>query len=431
MDWIDSGFITGAADESAGSNRPQKPVWTVTALNTYVSGLLDKDVRLRSIDVSGEISGFKCYNKSGHLYFSVKDESSAVPCVMFRSSAERLRFAPKDGMSVVLHGSPSLYTRDGKFQFYVTSMHEAGEGELFRRFLELKSKLEAEGLFSRKRTLPFMPKCIGIVTSESGAALHDIITVARRRFPLMNFIFAHANVQGKDAPQSLIAALRLLNETKKPDVIIIGRGGGSFEDLNCFNDEGLARAIYSSEIPVVSAVGHEIDYTIADFAADCRAATPSAAAEICVPEFDSLKNMLLRQRETMHKASDDMLTAAKMRIDACLKSRTLTSPLRVTELKRRSVQEKTDLLRRIVSGIVNNAGMRIDSAAQRLSSLNPNGILRRGYAILNDADGKTVDSIKNVRIGQELTVALFGGVLKVAVTGIQPVLNEKHTTENG
>lgn len=279
MDWIDSGFITGAADESAGSNRPQKPVWTVTALNTYVSGLLDKDVRLRSIDVSGEISGFKCYNKSGHLYFSVKDESSAVPCVMFRSSAERLRFAPKDGMSVVLHGSPSLYTRDGKFQFYVTSMHEAGEGELFRRFLELKSKLEAEGLFSRKRTLPFMPKCIGIITSESGAALHDIITVARRRFPLMNFIFAHANVQGKDAPQSLIAALRLLNETKKPDVIIIGRGGGSFEDLNCFNDEGLARAIYSSEIPVVSAVGHEIDYTIADFVADCRAATPSAAAK--------------------------------------------------------------------------------------------------------------------------------------------------------
>lgn len=214
MDWIDSGFITGAADESAGSNRPQKPVWTVTALNTYVSGLLDKDVRLRSIDVSGEISGFKCYNKSGHLYFSVKDESSAVPCVMFRSSAERLRFVPKDGMSVVLHGSPSLYTRDGKFQFYVTSMHEAGEGELFRRFLELKSKLEAEGLFSRKRTLPFMPKCIGIITSESGAALHDIITVARRRFPLMNFIFARANVQGKDAPQSLIAALRLLNETK-------------------------------------------------------------------------------------------------------------------------------------------------------------------------------------------------------------------------
>jgi hypothetical protein len=181
----------------------------------------------------------------------------------------------------------------------------------------------------------------------------------------------------------------------------------------------------------VSAVGHEIDYTIADFVADCRAATPSAAAEICVPEFDSLKNMLLRQRETMHEAAEDVLTAAKMRIDACRKSRALTSPLRVTELKRRSVQEKTDLLRRIVSGIVNNAGMRIDSAAQRLSSLNPNGILRRGYAILNDADGKTVDSIKNVRIGQELTVALFGGVLKVAVTGIQPVLNEKHTTENG
>ena len=163
--------------------------------------------------------------------------------------------------------------------------------------------------------------------------------------------------------------------------------------MNCFNDEGLARAIYSSEIPVVSAVGHEIDYTIADFVADCRAATPSAAAEICVPEFDSLKNMLLRQRETMHKASDDMLTAAKMRIDSCLKSSALISPLRVTELKRRSVQEKTDLLRRIVSGIVNNAGMRIDSAAQRLSSLNPNGILRRGYAILNDADGKTVDGI--------------------------------------
>lgn len=429
MDWLDGGFATDSADGFFAPKRSQKPIWTVTALNTYVGSLLEKDVRLRSIDVSGEISGLKSYNKSGHLYFSVKDENSAVSCVMFRSSAEKLKFTPRDGMSVVLHGSPSLYARDGRFQFYVTSMHEAGEGEMFRRFLELKAKLEAEGLFSRKRSLPFLPKCIGIVTSESGAALHDIITVARRRFPTMNFLFAHANVQGKDAPQSLIAALRLLNETGIPDVIIIGRGGGSFEDLNCFNDEALAREIYASAIPVVSAVGHEVDYTIADFAADCRAATPSAAAEICVPEFEALQNMLAHQRELLRDAAEGALAASKLRVEACTKNPVLTSPLNVTAQKRRAVQDNLKLLHRIASGIVNNAEMRIDSAAQRLSALNPRGILKRGYAILHDSDGTPVDNIENVRMGQELIVELYGGYVRVSVTGVQPTPTEAHGTE--
>ena len=413
MDWIDSGFITGAADESAGSNRPQKPVWTVTALNTYVSGLLDKDVRLRSIDVSGEISGFKCYNKSGHLYFSVKDESSAVPCVMFRSSAERLRFAPKDGMSVVLHGSPSLYTRDGKFQFYVTSMHEAGEGELFRRFLELKSKLEAEGLFSRKRTLPFMPKCIGIITSESGAALHDIITVARRRFPLMNFIFAHANVQGKDAPQSLIAALRLLNETKKPDVIIIGRGGGSFEDLNCFNDEGLARAIYSSEIPVVSAVGHEIDYTIADFVADLRAPTPSAAAEIAVPSMIELRNRINTDKNRISQNIVKRIESCKLLLKR-FKMRTPKDRIDDYYLKIDSLVKSMD---NCIKMKTMSLRRQLAEQAAKLDALSPLQTLSRGYSIPTKEDGTVIRSANDMEKGMEFTLRMKDGQTNCVVKG--------------
>ena len=416
MDWIDSGFITGAADESAGSNRPQKPVWTVTALNTYVSGLLDKDVRLRSIDVSGEISGFKCYNKSGHLYFSVKDESSAVPCVMFRSSAERLRFAPKDGMSVVLHGSPSLYTRDGKFQFYVTSMHEAGEGELFRRFLELKSKLEAEGLFSRKRTLPFMPKCIGIITSESGAALHDIITVARRRFPLMNFTFAHANVQGKDAPQSLIAALRLLNETKKPDVIIIGRGGGSIEDLWAFNDENLAYAIYNCKIPVISAVGHETDFTICDFVSDLRAPTPSAAAELAVPDTAELVDYYKSQKQYVSSMATlklrqeyNALTELKTRLSVVSPQQRIFEYEKTLELCKTKIQH-------FVQETINKKAADITKTAAKLEGLNPVKILSRGYSIA-EKDGKTVNSAKMLKSGDEFTLRFSDGEIKAKATG--------------
>ena len=407
-----------------------KNTYSVGQVNRYIKNMFTQDYLLQKIYVKGEVSNCK-YHTSGHIYFSLKDETGTLNCVMFAGHRRGLAFAMKNGDKVIVGGSVDVYERDGRYQMYAKEITLEGAGTLYERYLALKQELEDMGMFAQeyKQPIPRFIRRLGVVTAPTGAAVQDIRNISYRRNPYLQIILYPALVQGAGAAESIVKGIQMLDKTDV-DVIIVGGGGGSIEDLWAFNEEIVARAIFECSTPIISAVGHETDFTIADFVADCRAATPSAAAEICVPEFDSLKNMLLRQRETMHKAAEDVLTAAKMRIDACLKSRALTSPLRVTELKRRSVQEKTDLLRRIVSGIVNNAGMRIDSAAQRLSSLNPNGILRRGYAILNDADGKTVDSIKNVRIGQELTVALFGGVLKVAVTGIQPVLNEKHTTEN-
>ncbi|MBR5947942.1 MAG: exodeoxyribonuclease VII large subunit, partial [Clostridia bacterium] len=248
-------------------------VFSVSNLNEYVCRLLENDIRLRSLKVSGELTGFKRHS-SGHLYFSLKDENALIRCVMFRSNALKLSFEPKDGMQVVLSGSVSLYVKDGQYQFYATGMRPSGEGELYKQFLELRDKLSAEGLFDRKRPIPFLPRCVGVATSETGAAFHDIRSVISRRFPTMRILLAPVQVQGMGAAQTIIDGISLLNEVDEVDVIIVGRGGGSYEDLSCFNDEALAMAVFMSKKPVISAVGHEIDFTICDFVSDLRAPTP-------------------------------------------------------------------------------------------------------------------------------------------------------------
>ena len=262
---------------------------SVSALNAYIKQMMELDDFLSGVAVCGEISNFK-RNSSGHLYFSLKDDNAAVSAVMFRSAAARLSFLPADGMKVTVYGRVSLYEKSGQYQIYVQTMRADGEGELTRAYEALKMKLSAEGLFSqeRKKVLPKMPRRIGIITSPTGAAIRDMLNVTARRYPLADIIVFPSAVQGAEAPSQLRMGIELLNHLKSADVIIIGRGGGSIEDLWAFNDEALVRAVAESDIPVISAVGHETDFTLCDFAADCRAPTPSAAAELAVPDISSL-----------------------------------------------------------------------------------------------------------------------------------------------
>ena len=389
-------------------------VYTVSLLNEYVNTLLKNDVRLRSIKVSGEISGFKIPS-SGHLYFSLKDENALVRCVMFRSYAQGLSFLPENGMKVVLTGSISIYVKDGQYQFYATGMKKAGEGELYREFLELKEKLEKEGLFARKRPIPKLPKCVGIVTSRTGAAVHDMITVAKRRFPMMDIIIADASVQGANAPKALIEALALLNETGRPDVIIIGRGGGSYEDLSCFNDEALARAIYASRIPVVSAVGHETDYTIADFAADMRAATPSAAAETVVPVYNELAERIVILRAALDKSMMNALDSAKKRLSVQKNASVFANPAGISENKRQHLNFIRLNLDNSAGEAIASAYAALDAVHQSLEAMNPRNVLKRGYAIVRGIDGDYIKSAADTLPGQKLNITVADGDFDAAV----------------
>ena len=292
-------------------------VLTVTQLNEYVAGLLQRDVLLRSLSVRGEVSGLKRHS-SGHVYFTLKDGGALVRCVMFRQDAMQCGVAFSDGMEIVAQGHAALYARDGQYQFYVKTVTGEGEGELYRRFLMMKTRLQARGWFdeAHKKPIPALPHCVGIVTSQSGAAVRDVISVARRRFPAMNLLLCPVAVQGMGAAEEIAAGIRLMNRLKRADVLIVGRGGGSLEDLWAFNEETVAEAIYESEIPIVSAVGHETDFSIADFVADLRAPTPSAAAELCVPEYDMLLSTLDGMRETLLCAARTGLLRRRERVNA-------------------------------------------------------------------------------------------------------------------
>ena len=391
---------------------------TVAQLNNYAKNLLENDARLHSVRVRGELTGFKRHS-SGHLYFSLKDESALIRCVMFRSSAASVRFSPQDGMKVVLSGSVSLYVKDGQYQFYANTMRQEGEGDLYQQFLELQKKLEAEGLFARKRPIPFLPACVGVVTSETGAALHDIVTVIRRRFPTMNILFAPAQVQGETAPATIIDAIRLLNESGRPDVLIVGRGGGSYEDLSCFNDEGVARAIYGSRIPVVSAVGHEVDYTIADFVADLRAPTPSAAAELCVPELEGLTYDIETRRERIDDIIKNAVASAKKQVQLLAGSAALSKPATLVEQKRAKLQKAADSLRTAVDSAMAANYARVDTLSEKLDALNPFAVLRRGYAIVTDEAAQPVMSAENAFPGQKLSIRFRDGMVAATADSVE------------
>ena len=392
---------------------------SVSAVNGYIKEMLERDDVLSAIAISGEISNFK-RNSSGHLYFSLKDEGATISAVMFRGDASRLSFLPADGMKVVVYGRISLYEKSGQYQVYIRTMISDGAGELSRAYEALKRKLEAEGLFApeRKKKLPKLPRRIGIVTSPTGAAIRDMINVTGRRYPLADLVIFPAAVQGVEAPPQLRAGVEYFNAMASVDVIIIGRGGGSIEDLWAFNDEALARAVAASEIPIISAVGHETDFTLCDFVADCRAPTPSAAAEIAVPDARAIFAYTEQSEERMTRAMLSRLTRCNEDVLNMEKIISLNSPSAVLARHALALQ---------------NLGVRIDSAMQRrlsasgsalaevsakLSGLNPLGVLSRGYSVLRGDDGRIKASVDSLTLGERVSIVMSDGVADATVSGI-------------
>lgn len=392
---------------------------SVSELNEYARKLLAGDPLLRGLEVTGEISGYK-HHYSGHRYFSLKDEAARVQCVMFRQNALGLDFEPADGLRVTVRASASIYPRDGSFQLYVNAMRKAGQGDLYARFEALKRKLQAEGLFdpARKREIPRMPRVIGVATSQTGAAIRDIIQVARRRNPNIGIRVAPCAVQGEGAAQEIVRAIERLNENGESDVILVGRGGGSIEDLWAFNEEIVARAIAASRIPVVSCVGHEVDFTIADFVADLRAPTPSAAAELAVPELAALRqdfdHLLTRLSASLQSAQ----RVRRLRLEKLTQSQALTRPGQALIEPRRLLLDQ--LNRRMTPAmplILQKSRHRLDALAASLRALDPRAVLERGYAIVRQQSG-IVPGASAVEVSVPLHIEFADGTVSANVTNI-------------
>lgn len=391
-------------------------VITVTALNRYVKTLLERDPVLTDIALRGEISNFKNHFKTGHLYFSLKDEQCAVNAVMFRSDAQNLRFSPQDGMRVVVRCRISLYERSGAFQVYVEDMFPDGIGAMQMAFEQLKEKLAAEGLFDpqHKLMLPAMPRCVGLVTSKTGAAIQDIFNVTRRRCPMAHLLLCPVNVQGQEAAPDIVRAIRTLDASGRVDVIIVARGGGSREDLWVFNDERIARAAYACKTPIVSAIGHEIDFSILDFVADLRAPTPSAAAELVMPDMAAEYAALCRRYDDVRKQMQNKFNLCYNRYDRLagapqlLAARTRPAALGV------QLQQDLRALQRTIDGQQRQRGLRLIHAAQLAQSLNPYGVLSRGYGIVRK-DGEVLKSCRAARPGDGVEVELVDGMLQCRV----------------
>ena len=400
--------------------QPDRNILTVTQVNQYLKAKLDGDRLLSAVAVRGEISNYKCY-PSGHHYFSLKDGEGALRCVLFRSSAQRLRFRPENGMKVIARGRITVFPRDGQYQLYTDGLIPDGIGELYVAFEQLKAKLQQEGLFdpAHKKPLPPYPERIALITSSAGAAVHDMIRILKARWPAAEVLLLPVRVQGAQAPAELVGALNYANRHRLADLIIIGRGGGSMEDLWAFNDENLARAIYCSELPVISAVGHEPDVTIADFVADVRAATPSNAAELAVPDRRELAGQLGRQAARMRRAMTARLEEERGRLDRCAASRALTDPLASLRDKRVLLDwQQSRLTSRMQSELQARRGA-LAALAASLDALSPLKVLGRGYALARDEGGHVVSSVSQVRAGQPISLRLTDGTLDCTVMGLQ------------
>ena len=387
---------------------------TVTQLNTYLKARLEEDPRLASVFVVGEISNFTNHYRSGHLYFSLKDERSVLRCVMFARSAARLRFAPDDGMRVLARGRISLYEASGQYQLYVEDLQPDGLGALSLAYEQLKARLEKEGLFApeRKQTLPRFPQRIGVITSPTGAAVHDILTILGRRWPLAEIVFSGVQVQGEGAAEQIARAVRRMNELNAADVLIVGRGGGSLEDLWAFNEEIVARAVASSRIPVISAVGHETDFTICDFAADLRAPTPSAAAELAAPDAMELMTSLRYQRERLLSLITAKTASLEQRLDMLSSSRTLRDPLRMATVRREKLDQLHDRLAAAAVRSLSERQNSLGALAGKLQALSPLSVLARGYAIA-EKDGPKgrvpVSSVGRLACGERFFLRFADG----------------------
>lgn len=404
-----------------------KQVYTVHELTAVIKHRLTTDPRLTGTAVTGEISNFKHY-PSGHMYFTLKDDRSRLRCVMFRRENLRLRFRPEDGQAVIAHGDVSVYEASGEYQLYVRELMPAGHGELALAFEQLKAKLAAEGLFdeSRKRPLPTLPRRIGVITSLKGAALRDIISVTRRRFPNMPILVASAVVQGEEGPESVVRAIELMNDHAGVDVLIVGRGGGSLEDLWTFNDERVARAIAASHIPVISAVGHETDFTIADFVADKRAPTPSAAAEMAVPDERALVAYLQGQYDRLLAGVSRRIEQGRTRLRLLESRPVLARPSELLRERRQRVDEAEQEARRLVADSVEHRARSLAAAVGKLDALSPLATLARGYAVVRQADtGHVVRRGGDVKAGERLLVRLYDAELSTTVAEVVPLKEDK------
>lgn len=386
-------------------------VLSVSQLNRYIKMNFDADENLANIFISGEISNFTNHYRTGHLYFTLKDDSAAVRAVMFNSSAKRLKFMPEDGMKVIARGRVSVYEASGQYQLYVDDMQPDGVGALNLAYEQLKEKLQKEGLFSElhKKPLPPYPEKVGVITSPTGAAVRDIINVLGRRFPYAEIVFCPVLVQGDGAHLQLTDAVNLFNSERAADVIIIGRGGGSIEDLWEFNDEGLARAVYNSEIPVISAVGHETDFTICDFVADMRAPTPSAAAELAVPDANKLQYALSALKNRMFLNVSSGIADRRSRLEYLTSKGALKSP---DEMLSNRSQRLDTAFSKMLSSYENRIGgkkVEFISAATALSKLDPMSVLMRGFAFVSDKNGKNVYSSQALAKGDKINVRFHDG----------------------
>ena len=386
-------------------------VLSVSQLNRYIKMNFDADENLANIFISGEISNFTNHYRTGHLYFTLKDDSAAVRAVMFNSSAKRLKFMPEDGMKVIARGRVSVYEASGQYQLYVDDMQPDGVGALNLAYEQLKEKLQKEGLFSElhKKPLPPYPEKVGVITSPTGAAVRDIINVLGRRFPYAEIVFCPVLVQGVGAHLQLIDAVNLFNSERAADGIIIGRGGGSIEDLWEFNDEGLARAVYNSEIPVISAVGHETDFTICDFVADMRAPTPSAAAELAVPDANELQYALSALKNRMFLNVSSGIADRRSRLEYLTSKGALKSP---DEMLSNRSQRLDTAFSKMLSSYENRIGgkkVEFISAATALSKLDPMSVLMRGFAFVSDKNGKNVYSSQALAKGDKINVRFHDG----------------------
>jgi len=382
---------------------------TVTQLNKYIKDRFDEDENLNAILVKGEISNFKNHY-TGHLYFTLKDENSLIKCIMFKSYAERLAFKPKDGMKVMVFGSVSVFERDGVYQIYAKSLLEDGMGDLHEQFEQLKAKLEKEGLFdeSHKKSIPLYPKVVGVLTSQTGAVIRDIINVSTRRNPNVYIRLLPVPVQGPGAAEQIAEKIKIMNELKLADVLIIGRGGGSLEDLWPFNEEIVARAIYESELPIISAVGHETDFTIADFVADLRAPTPSAAAELAVPDVYDLKQKINNYQNRCRMSLKKQIELMKLRYEKCMKSRVFTDPMRKIRDMDVALDSYIQRLENRVRNIQKDNQTKYVELVTRLDTLSPLKTLTRGY-VLTEKDGVLVKSVKELKENDEVKLRFFDG----------------------
>ena len=395
--------------------------FSVTQLNEYVRMLLDGNAVLSDMWIKGEISNFTNQYRTGHMYFSVKDAGATVRVVMFRSHAARLGFEPKDGMKVILHGRVSAYVAGGQYQFYADQMQADGFGNLFLAFEQTKARLAAEGLFAddRKKPIPSLPRRVGIITSPTGAAIRDIINVTGRRYPQGELLIFPSLVQGEQAAAYLAGGIRYFNRAANVDVIIIGRGGGSIEDLWAFNDERLAREIAASAIPVISAVGHETDFTICDFVADLRAPTPSAAAELVFPDRAALKAELLAKLSKIGALVRSGVAAKREKLNLLASSRAMRAPAAVIAEKQMRIDELAVRMHNAMDKQMQSRAQGLAANIGRLEALSPLAVLSRGYAVTYREDGELVTSVEPIKEGQGITVRYQDGSVDARVTSIK------------